>query len=451
MQLRDSVPKISARGTHREVPVADTWARVYPYALNAGVTRMADITGLDRVGIPVYNAIVPRSFDVISVYNGKGASAMDAKTSALMEAVERFAATQPLRADAIASYVELRNSGESVLDPRTYNLELDPRYRLETPISWVRGYDLICRRSVLVPMYLAGYYMRFHETPCYPIATTNGIASGNSVEEAICHALCELIERDAWTLADIISNRLSRVVGRGALGASSGAASAWLEELSPNIDTATLPDRARAFVEMFEAAGLSVNLKNVRSPTGIATVMATVVEHISPTFSNGHAGLGTHPDPEVAATRAITEVAQSRVVDINAMREDITLPGTKVSKWFWHVQRNSRVNKEAWAYKRSRRTIPLGEIPSYPSDDVIADIDLMLSCLRAAGLEQAIVVDLSPPTIPAHVVRMIVPGLETWMVDRSKLGPRAAEAWRTALGLLERLCTPTPTPEKARI
>ncbi|MGC2572247.1 MAG: YcaO-like family protein [Candidatus Nitrosopolaris sp.] len=35
---------------------------------------------------------------------------------------------------------------------------------------------------------------------------TNGLASGNILEEAICHALCEVIERDAISIADLCAS-----------------------------------------------------------------------------------------------------------------------------------------------------------------------------------------------------------------------------------------------------
>jgi ribosomal protein S12 methylthiotransferase accessory factor len=76
------------------------------------------------------------------------------------------------------------------------------------------------------------------------------------------------------------------------------------------------------------------------------------------------------------------------------------------------------------------------DLPSYPSDDVVADIRFMLDRLRACGLTRAVVVDVSPPEIPVHAVRVLVPGLESWAIDRSKLGDRATRAWNQAVETL---------------
>lgn len=436
MKLRQSVPKITGNGPHRECTSETTYARIAPHLRRTGVTRVANITGLDRVGIPVYNAISPRSFDIISVYNGKGATEIDAKTSAVMEAVERFAAGLPMRPVAVASYTELEASGRRVLDPRSCNFEFHRAYTLDTPICWVEGYDLMNECAVLVPQFLAGYYLSFHEVPCFPVSTTNGIASGNSLEEAIAHALCEVIERDDWTMADLVSNRLASFAAPQQDTPVGAAISAWAKDLHPSVDPGSLPERAQFFMEKFHEAKIDIEVKNITSPTGIPSFQAVVSEYIADSFSRSHHGIGTHPDAEVAVVRAIAEVAQSRVVDIQAMREDITAAGEPVEKALYHVRRSNRANPDAWAIKPSSRPIQLQDVPTHASSDVMDDVRTLLERLRARGLEQAIVVDLSPPAVPATVVRVIVPGLESWTVDRNKIGPRARETWDRTLNTI---------------
>src|SRR5687768_18618096 len=52
-----------------------------------GVTRLADITRLDEVGMPVWQAIRPAG-RALSVHQGKGASPLHARIGALSEAIE---------------------------------------------------------------------------------------------------------------------------------------------------------------------------------------------------------------------------------------------------------------------------------------------------------------------------------------------------------------------------
>ena len=88
MKLKSS-PK--RPGFHRGVTPEETLDRVLPLASRIGITRLCDITGLDRTGIPVWSSVMPKSLDVLSVYNGKGATHTAAKVGAIMEAFERHA------------------------------------------------------------------------------------------------------------------------------------------------------------------------------------------------------------------------------------------------------------------------------------------------------------------------------------------------------------------------
>jgi ribosomal protein S12 methylthiotransferase accessory factor len=110
-----------------------------------------------------------------------------------------------------------------------------------------------------------------------------------------------------------------------------------------------------------------------------------------------------------------------------------------------HSKRTSEQDAAGWSTTPSSAPVRFGDLPSFPSEDVVTDLQLMVDRLAAQGLSQVIVVDLSPPTVPASVVRVVVPGLESWSVDRSKLGQRA----RTVLdGVLAQLL-PTTDPVSA--
>jgi ribosomal protein S12 methylthiotransferase accessory factor len=197
-------------GIERFVSAAETVVNVAAVAKSLGVTRLADITGLDRVGIPVYSAVVPDSGDGLSVYNGKGTRQIDAKAGALMEAIERQTALRARLPLVEGSFSDLCQ-GRRVLDPRTVNQELAPDYCEDQVYSWTEGLDIVSGESCWVPSKLAGYL--WHDVPhpsCFALTDSNGLASGNCREEAICHALCELAERDAWTEVELGAHHLPR-------------------------------------------------------------------------------------------------------------------------------------------------------------------------------------------------------------------------------------------------
>ncbi|GAA1861096.1 YcaO-like family protein [Asanoa iriomotensis] len=428
--IRDQAPKLRGRGAHRERSPEDTFAAVRPHFRRIGITRIADITGLDRIGIPVHNAIVPRSNDVLSVYTGKGLTPIDSMTSAVMEAVERYAGWLPLRPATVAAYEDL---GAPAMRPADLNIELLPQYADHLPIYWVPGYDLVSEETVLVPNSAVSYGADPGAPPCYSIGVTNGLASGNTLEEAVCHALCELIERDALTLSEIVSGRLSHILAEGLAGPRRPEQVAALRQQHPHIDPGSTPPTVQRLLERFHDAGISMRLVSITSDLGIPSVLAASAEDNGPSTSKGYGGYGTHPDLEIAMIRAVTECAQSRAVDIQAMREDINLPDAEVSKHRHHTKRATAVDPTSWAWRPAERQVAMAELPSHPSDDVVSDIRMMVTRLRDRGMSRVIVVDLSPPDLPVRVARVVVPGLESWAVDRSKLGQRAADAWNTAL------------------
>src|SRR5271169_3667754 len=139
MILRSS-PKAVGRGLlgrmHRVIPPSETLRRIRPLARRAGVTRLADITGLDRVGIPTFSAVVPKSRDLLSVYNGKGTTPADAACGALMEAIERHSAIEFHPAVIHGSIRSLKNR-HALLDPRRCNVRTDSEFTSSTRLTWV--------------------------------------------------------------------------------------------------------------------------------------------------------------------------------------------------------------------------------------------------------------------------------------------------------------------------
>ena len=91
----DEIHKSYRLGTHRTVAPSETLARVGPLMAQMGITRIANITGLDRLGVPVVMVCRPNSRS-IAVSQGKGLDLAAAKASGLMESVETYhAETSP--------------------------------------------------------------------------------------------------------------------------------------------------------------------------------------------------------------------------------------------------------------------------------------------------------------------------------------------------------------------
>jgi ribosomal protein S12 methylthiotransferase accessory factor len=361
----------------------------------AGITRLADITDLDRIGIPVFSAIRPSAESgAISVYNGKGLTKEGAKVSALMEGIERYSA-EVRGFNIVRKGVEEFMESHNAIDPM--QLILTPAsafHLLKQPVGWAKGYDLNSMEEIWVPAsavfhpYVSRLDLALFRT------STNGLASGNNLEEAILHGLCEVIERDAWSLAE------GRRKIRGDI---------VVPEDGP----------IRKLVEMFTSKGIEVHMKNITSDIGVPTIAAATDDVVMQDPALLTLGIGTHLNPEVAATKALLEVAQSRLTQIHGARED-TVQGEHSRKLGY--ERMKRINK-MWLGEAGPE-VRLSDMPRLDTDDIFDDLQVVRSQLNSRGLKSTVVVDLTRKELEVPVVRVIVPGLEVFAIDEDRVGPR---------------------------
>jgi len=141
MQL-NSCKKTYNNETQRASPLDATLARIEPLVPAAGITRVADITSLDRIGIPVFSCIRPTAMDgAITVYNGKGATIEESRISAIMEGIERYSSEMHDRRPELAPYSDIKMRGRNVLDPK--DLILPEHAELERLMPWTEGWDIV--------------------------------------------------------------------------------------------------------------------------------------------------------------------------------------------------------------------------------------------------------------------------------------------------------------------
>ncbi len=395
-----------------------------------GVTRVANITGLDRLGIPVHSAIVPKSGDFVSVYSGRGLTPINSRIGALLEAVERQIALSAKLPIIEECYRKIRAGKVAVVNPRAFTHKLQDDYSEGRPYWWVEGYDLISKEAVLVPAGLACYGPHYlgSRSP-YEVNSSNGLALGTCFEEALCHGLCELLERDAWTLADLRSQWIPHARYAAAFGTKVAELGCDDPNAHPRIDLSEAGEPITELIGKFNRAGLHPVVRDVTSDFGIPCVIASVADDSIVNFPQAHSGIGAHPNARIAVIRALTELAQSRAVDIQGVREDLEYAGVPVHPANAKTQRVEKIDSHRWMLQQQGTLRPFGEIASAKNDSAAEDVALILSRLSTNGMETAIVVDLSEPG-PFRVIRVLVPGLEFWSVDRGRLGERALEFWR---------------------
>ena len=87
------------------------------------------------------------------------------------------------------------------------DLILPGRLSSDTKIEWYPSWDVLNDEEVLVPANAIFHPYRPQQGRWQLFrSNTNGLASGNVIEEAIFHGLMEVVERDAVSIAEINRN-----------------------------------------------------------------------------------------------------------------------------------------------------------------------------------------------------------------------------------------------------
>ena len=432
--LLRSQKKLTGKLSSRIKPVEETIKTILPFSSNIGITRLADITNMDILGIPNFSAVLPGTEDYIWVYSGKGPTRMDAKASALMESIERYSSLPSGNRKKMiqGSYNELSKVSKT-LHPSNVVEPTILEYEDEMIMDFLSGYDLVNNERILIPAPLALFRYSPKPPAINPFAYhhTNGLASGNVLEEAICHSLCELIERDATSLAELNASALpynclrtmTKDLSENGLQIDPVDGTEFVDDDSkyPDVDISNIDFKPISnLVKKFNDAKIPLIIKDITSPIGVPTFNASSIEWISEDYGYLAEGHGTHPDARIALLRAITEVSQTRAANIQGARDDLR----KIS----YGNSNSD-EKKTWQFMKSKNTIQFSDIKSFINDDILDDINFILSRLVSNGLKQVIVVDLTNPQIMIPVVRTIVPGLETFKITKAIIGKRGRESF----------------------
>jgi thioglycine synthase len=322
-----------------------TLAKIIPICKDIGVTRISDITYMDKLYIPNFSSILPNTEDSIWVYSGKGITKQHAKTSALMESIERYYSLPNTFSKSLinGTYLELSKKYKKVLHPNEVVEPVEPIYNdKESIIDYVLGFDLLKKEEVLVPAQLvfSKFDAKSPSINVFPYSHTNGLASGNVLEEAICHGLCEVIERDAISIADLCSSSIPySILERITKSLKNVDHDSYLiNQISENkfVDDSTIyPDvdiseivrefeSIKFLVRKFTDAGISLLIKDItQKDIGIPTFVASSIEWITNDYGYFAKGYGTHLDSRIALIRAITELSQTRAVNIQGARDDL--------------------------------------------------------------------------------------------------------------------------------
>lgn len=369
------------RGTHRLFEAEQTVGRMTGLMAQCGMTRLADISGLDRIGVPVMMVSRPNAQSV-SVSQGKGLTPAAAAASALVEAAELYHAEQALCPGLYASAQRMEESRHVIVLEglwREARASIDPN----SSFAWTAAQNLRTGQAAWLPHDLVHADL----TGSQPagggfVVSSNGLAGGNSLTEAVIHSLCEVIERD--------STARWQKLGRS------------LREPS-RIDLVSIADADCAMLlDRLECADFDVGIWNTTGDTEIPSFHAAILDRRN---REGHpgAGDGCHLSPSIAILRALTEAIQTRLTYIVGTRDDID------PEAYRPAQRRDRRNRHEMLMADQGR-LDFRAFSDLSGSTLAGDLALILDRLSRTG-RAAYAVDLSQPEIGLPVVRCIVPGM----------------------------------------
>lgn len=380
-----SAVKDYSEDSDRIDPPEITGKRIEPLMESIGVTELEECTELDRVGIPCYTATRPRAaYPASGFYCSAGCDSLQARISVMMTAIERFSGEYRMDRMEYATREELGIT--RCIDP--HDLILPRPLESGEKIHWTSCFDLVNREEVYVPSNAVFHpYDTLGMT--FPLFRSDpvGLACGNVKEEAILHGMLEILERDAMSGAE-----RKREMGRR------------LE-----IDQ---PGPARDLLDRYESAGIEIHLWLVPGRTEIPVVAAAADDTVTKDPGMLLMGSSAHPDPRIAAVRALLDIARNRRISLQRRNSN---PGREVVLGMAGYERMKRINREWFARTPG---VNLSEVPSLSTPAVDEDIRRIIKELRP-HVDRICVCDLTRTLMP--VVRTIIPGLDVSYMHRDRI------------------------------
>ncbi len=329
-----------------------------------------------RLDIPVYFSVCGEDAARLtgtSKQMGKGATPVQAETSAVMELVERYSfynfANTPQNF-IIGTYDHLKDRAmpfemiaKSVHDVSD-DLAKTKEFFSNIPMKWTWGYNLTTQKKMLVPF---DWF--------FAINQFNGTSAGNCVEEALCQGICEIVER-----------HVSAIVCRE-------------KKMIPGINPESATDPAVVrMVEKYNKTGINLYVSDFTLDMGIPTVGVMAFDPSTfPEKSEIVWTAGTTPDPEKAFSRALTETAQL-AGDFNTGSNFVASGLPK-----YHSI------EEARYITHPEKRLDISDLPDISNQNIKVEVENCLSELSQRGFE-VITVATTHPKLDLPAFYSMVPG-----------------------------------------
>lgn len=324
---------------------------------------------------------------------GKGLVPEQSRASAVMEYCERYSWNnfdlKSAPGYAEASYDEILDTGIRTVKEDYFLCNfvgISNKYPLikkirRIPMKWIKGYSIGAKEDFYYPI-------RWHNN----VFGSNGLAAGNTVEEAVTQALCEVIERE---------NVYRFVVEK---------------ETADDVDLASVRHPAvRRVLDEASAAGIEFIVKDISYDSKVPSFIAYGTNpKYKDTLLHKGVGHGTYTDPEQALARALSEYFQA----FSLLHDDIKNRG-----WGLTAEPDRHygflVTYPHDIFYKAGRVKPLADLKSISKPDFKDEAELLMGILSAKGLE-TVVIDKTHPELGIPVVRVFVPGMRSVIVSETR-------------------------------
>ena len=368
-------------GTFRSETSANTIEKLKPLLQPLGITRVANVTGLDCLDIPVAVCIRPNSKH-LAVSQGKGLNWELAWISAVMESIEGYHAENAKPAVVVGTYSTLKKQ-YPVLTPQIFLQGFFNSIQSEEwAMGWAEANECVADKTILIPHALSCLDSTIiHPEYSFFSVSSNGLAAGNTLDEAKCHALYEIIERDAlyqWAKLSV-EERFTKQLN--------------LESITSVLN--------KELIEKIKLAQHIIKIWEITSKLGIPTYHCVIVD-TNPLRNLGlFSGTGTHLNKEIALSRAITEAAQSRLTLISGSRDDVFNDHYHKKATFHYP------NKSVDGQRNFEESKTLEIKPTFSEH-----FTFMVDVLCAHHFKQILMVNHTKETFKIPVVHLFVPGMQ---------------------------------------
>ena len=371
--------------------LSDTLRRATSLMPRLGITACVDATSHDVLGVPVWFSSRPTGL-ANRVHAGKGVNPMEARAGALMEAIE-YAVAEQADADDPSDYLPLRELLHA-FGGRLTAADLAPRFGACLPpgrmIAVDDCEDVATGAHYRMPSELLRLIPASADVEETLFGTSsNGLASGNSLEEATLHALLEVLERDCLALDHVQPS------------------TCW-------IAPATLPAPFSSWHARWQHLGIRLRVRRLGNEFGLSCLEAELIQPSRPGATRS-TGYGIHPNATIALARAVTEAAQCR---LHALRFETKGPSGSIVI--------------ADALSMHGNEIPFDDLPSQSTSSVEELLSELISRLHAQGMHWVLRRRMNSDAAATdfaglHVVKVLVPGCETAVGHHVRIGRRLAQ------------------------